>query len=73
MVTYEEVTKIVNLNAIYIDRQYKEIVIQDIFKIVNYGKKYPKRSETEEVRVPEDFSTIFASVYFHVDAYYLKT
>jgi hypothetical protein len=43
--------------------------IEDVLLIVNQGKTYPPRGRTQELRIPQDFSTSIARKYFGVDAY----
>lgn len=44
-------------------------VADDVLAIVNDGKRYPPRGYTEELRIPEDYSTGIARVHFGVEAY----
>ena len=47
----------------------RDLVVDDVLKIVNEGKKYPPRGDTEELRIPEDQSTGIARKYFNINAY----
>jgi uncharacterized protein YdeI (YjbR/CyaY-like superfamily) len=69
--TYETVKKIV-IKTVEDKYQWQEKTINDVLDIVNNGKKYPLRNNTEEYRIPEDISTSIASTYFGVDAYTAK-
>jgi hypothetical protein len=50
-------------------RTLQPIVIDDVLRIVNDGRRYKPRGRTEEYRIPEDISTGLAMRYFGVDAY----
>ena len=71
MITKEEIMEVVKKekNFIFYTKNMAEILAKDIFDIVNNGKKYPPRGETEEERFPEDISTVIALQVFHINAY----
>jgi hypothetical protein len=48
---------------------WHELIVEDVLRIVNDGQKYPDRGLTQELRIPEDFSTGIALCSFGVNAY----
>jgi hypothetical protein len=54
----------------WVDEEWEFVlVVEDVLRIVNEGKKYPDRGDEEDYRIPEDISTGIARRYFGVDAY----
>jgi hypothetical protein len=49
--------------------EYRDIIIDDVLRIVNDGYKYVDRGLDKEYRIPEDISTSIAYAYYDVNGY----
>lgn len=65
IITREQVEKVCSIKEDY----WREMVIDDVLKIVNHGKRYNTYRNPLTGKLPEDMSVPIAREFFGVDAY----